>query len=203
VRGLALAALVLSLTRSAAASDEEPPVLPVPVELPPPPHPRVQWTLTLDVGGGGATRETSPREPEGIFHLAAHSLVLFGRKTADYVGAGLCLDAGSWDMNSLVAGSGLAVLIPLGAFLPFVVEAWPHYLYTARGHSGGVTARLWWGIHGRNYLKSHVTVVGLYVQASRSFGVPEEQRWVVVAGFDFSMILPMLPFTALASLIFR
>jgi hypothetical protein len=186
------------------AGGKEPDVrLPVDVELPPPPHPRVQWTLSLDIGGGAATRETGPREAESIFHMAGHSLVLFGRKKANNWGAGLCLDAGSWDMNSFVGGVGLAVLAPIGRYLPIVMEAWPHYLYEHGGHSPGFTVRMWWGIHGRNYLRSHVTVIGLYAQASRSFGVRDSERWVIVAGLDLSMILPLLPFTALASLVFK
>ena len=200
---LAAAAILLLARPCAAASDEVPPELPVDVELPPSPHPKVQWTLTLDVGGGIATRELAPRELEGIFQMAGHSMVLFGRKKANYWGAGLSLDAGTWDFNSFVGGVGLAVLAPIGSYTPIVMEAWPHYLYEGGEHSGGFTVRMWWGIHTRNYLKSHVTVVGLYAQASRSFGARDSERWVVILGLDFSMILPLLPFTALASLLFK
>jgi len=200
---LAATAILLATRPCGAAKSDEPPELPVPVELPDSPHPKVQWTLTLDVGGGLATREVSPREIEGVFHMAGHSMMLFGRKKANYWGAGLSLDAGTWNFDSFVGGVGLAVLAPIGSYTPLVMEAWPHYLYEGREHSGGFTVRMWWGIHTRNYINSHVTVIGMYVQASRSFGARDSERWVVILGLDFSMILPLLPVTALASLIFK
>jgi hypothetical protein len=203
IRLLVAAAILAAARPCSAAPDEEPPELPVDVELPDSPHPRVQWTLTMDVGGGLATREVAPRELEGIFHMAGHSLLLFGRKKANYWGAGLSMDAGTWDFGSFVGGAGLAVLAPIGSYTPLVMEAWPHYLYEGGEHSGGVTVRMWWGIHTRNYINSHVTVVGLYAQASRSFGARDSERWVVILGLDFSMIIPLLPVTALASLIFK
>jgi hypothetical protein len=191
-------AAVLAAAVPGRANEDDEPHLPVDVTLPDSPHPRVQWTLTLDVGGGLATRETDPRRLEGIFHLAAHSLMLFGRRNPPDWGFGLCFDTGSWDMEALTTGAGWAFLVPFAGYLPLVVETWPYYLYRG-GHGWGFTVRAWWGLHALNYLRSHVTTVGLYVQASRSFAVREAERWVVTAGLDLSLVFPLLPFVAAAS----
>lgn len=190
----AVIALMASLCGTAALAQKEPdPDLPVPVTLPDSPHPKVQWTLTLDVGGGAATRERDPRQVEGIFHMAGHTLLLFGRHTPQSWGFGPCFDTGTWDMKALTTGAGLAFLVPFRGFMPLIVEAWPYYLYE-KDHGWGVTVRAWWGIHALNYLRSHVSTVGLYVQASRSFGFEQAERWVIVAGLDLSLIFPLLPF---------
>lgn len=193
---LVVASMMVSVPGGAAREPD--PELPVDVTLPDSPHPKVQWTLTLDVGGGLATREKEPREIQGIFQMAAHSLMLFGRLTPESWGFGLCMDVGTWNMEAVTTGLGWTFLVPFKAFLPLIVETWPYYLYQ-EGHGWGVTVRAWWGIHALNYLRSHVSTVGLYVQASRSFGVPDAERWVIVAGLDFSVIFPMLPFISLGS----
>ncbi len=190
--------LALAAPMSALATGEPDPELPVDVTLPPRPHPIVQWTLTLDLGGGLSTREDNPHEISGIFHMAAHSLVLFGRQRPAQWGAGLSLDTGTWHMKALTTGAGLAFMIPFRGFLPLIVEAWPYYLFWQR-HGWGVTVRAWWGLHALNYLRSHVSTVGIYVQASRSFGFAEAERWIIVMGLDLSLIFPFLPFVAMGS----
>jgi len=193
-------AAVLGFAPPVAA--EEPPELPVPVELPPSPHPVVQWTLTLDLGGGVSVPSTRSEKVGGVFHMAGHSLLLFGRKKANNPGFGFSMDVGTRTFGSLLAGGGLAFLIPLAGFLPIIVEGWPYFHLEDRDHGVGVTARLWWGIHGRNYIRSHVTVVGVYAQASRTFLMPGRDEWVVVAGLDITLILLLMPFVQLGSLIF-
>ncbi len=197
--GLLAAALAVLALPLPAAAVEEPFELPIPVKLPQPPHPKVQWTLALDVGGGLATREDDPRKLAGVFQMSVHSLVLFGRDKAEGLAGGLCFDTGTWNGDSFVTGMGAALLIPFGGYRPLVIEAWPYYLYYGKGSSFGYTVRLWWGLHAFNYLRSHVTTFGFYVQASRSYGVREAERWIIVIGAEMSLFVPFLPLIGLGS----
>jgi hypothetical protein len=181
-----------------ALGSEPEPQLPVDVALPDSPHPMVQWTLTIDIGGGLATKETAPRDVEGIFHLGGHTLMFFGRKEVQDWGFGLCFDTSSWDMRAVAVGSGPALLVPFAGIWPLIVESWPYYLWE-QGHGWGVTVRAWWGLHSLNFVGHHVSTAGFYVQASRSFDPTDSRRWVIVAGIDLSMIFPLLPFVAIGS----
>jgi hypothetical protein len=190
----ALALAWIGWTGEARAGDDEASVgeMPAPGDLKSG-VPSLQWTLTLENGGGILGNEDwSVRE--GVYHFGGHASLFIKRRGPKTWAGGLAMTVGSLDMKRLMAGAGLAVLIPVSDFLPLIVEAFPLYLRGKKKNSMAVGGRLWWGLHSFNYHGSEVATLGLYMIFQKVVLSDDSKFWFVVWGIDFSLHILAIPF---------
>lgn len=98
---------------------------------------------------GGGARDVGQNMHGGVL-LGLTNEVIFGRRVAREVGVGPVLELHTWSFETLTAGAGLVVVLPIHEAAPVTLAAYPAVVFQDGGPALGAGARLCAGSRAPN-----------------------------------------------------
>ncbi|MCC6525371.1 MAG: hypothetical protein IT373_22145 [Polyangiaceae bacterium] len=148
--------------------------------------------------GGAAVGDEGRFWDHAEFHLGLRGDVMLLREGPTDFGLGPYLELGTLGFDTLDAGGGLSVHLPVDDMLPLVASVGAYARLGATpeddapdyfGAEPGIAASVFWGTRSYNYDADYVvTWVGLLVGYRQSFGPAKESALFLAAQFDLTLI---------------
>lgn len=157
-----------------------------------------QISAALTVGGGaGELRAPTMFEPspKPLFHLGLHADVMLFRKRDGQFDLGPYLEVLTRTFESIEAGGGASVLLPITEAVPIIVSTGPFIRGSAHGAEGGWVGGLFVGSRSFNFHSVYGFAIGGFAQARVGFG--QTNQLDVLGGLQIDLELLALPFVLL------
>ncbi|WP_394834091.1 hypothetical protein LVJ94_47055 [Pendulispora rubella] len=130
--------------------------------------------------------------PHGAFHLGAKGDVFFLRSSERSIGVGPFAEVLTAGFDTLEAGGGLSVLLPVFSSVPVILSGGAFARRApALDWEGGLSTTLFFGAMGYNFHSSYEMQNGLFVSAR--YGLGDGRQADIVFGVRLDLMLFALP----------